>query len=86
MVRFNRIILLLRLLLASFIAVVVVSNLVGLYKVNSEGIYLHFLPLILSVFLVFAFFRILRLIFSESIDIIVSGEGITLKNIITRKR
>ena len=86
MVRFNRFILIFRVILFLFFVLIIISNVPLFISLNLETLQMHFLQVVITIFLIFTLFRIIRLLLTESIDIKIDEDKIITKNLITRKQ
>jgi len=81
MIKFNRSILLVRVLLLAFIVLAFIQTIVALIPFDWQYFQIHFLPTVLVLFLPFTMVRLVRLIITESKDVWIEKEGIRLRNI-----
>jgi hypothetical protein len=85
MIKFNRLILVLRGILAIFLLNIIIHNLIYYFSYDFNEFPPHYLGVVLTVFLVFTLFGVIRLIYRESLDIEITENAIITKNILTRK-
>ncbi|UZR93465.1 hypothetical protein [Chondrinema litorale] len=86
MVRYNRFILVFRILKIVFFTNIIISNLPLFFSIDAESFQKHFIAIIFSFYFTFTVYRIFRQIFAETFDIEIDEDAITLKHIITRKK
>lgn len=86
MIRYNRFILIFRVLGLLFFGSHIYFKLPLIFNTNTLDLSQNFLSYALIPFFLFTIARLIRLIIQESYDIIINEDGITLRHIITRKK
>lgn len=86
MIRFNRLVLLLRIIFALSLLNIIGYNLINYAHFDFSEFTPHYLSAIFTIFLFFTLLRMTHLIFKESFDVEITDNGILTKNIITKKQ
>ena len=84
MQKFNRAILLLRILLLALVVLAFIQTTVQLIPFDWQHFQTHFLPSVFILFLPLTIVRLVRLIVTESRDVVISGEGIQVRGLFRR--
>jgi len=85
MIKFNRSILILRVLLLAFVILAFIQFAVALIPFDWQYLQIHFLPAVLVLYLPLTMVRLVRLIASESKDVWIDQDGIRSRSLFQQK-